>query len=305
MNIIAASTWGRVVRADAPLMRPAQITEMTVHYTGAKNVNRSQDQIASYIKAIERSQTNKDPNLSAISYNFAIDKFGRIWELRGWTYRNAANGTSSNSTSFSVVFLVGVEDNQPTPDMIKAVQWLYSEGVRRFKNQLVVKGHQQHKATACPGGALQKLVNSGDIQRGSTSLPTPAPRPPAPPTAPLPAPQRPVIPTPVTTVGPSRPEVPSTYTVVSGDSWWRIAEKTLGKGARWREIFTLNGSPRTLRPGQVLRLPGSLYTVIQGDTYWNLAVRFLGQGSRWQEISRLNGNAPLTPGRVIKLPERS
>lgn len=48
-----------------------------------------------------------------------------------------------------------------------------------------------------------------------------------------------------------------TYTVVSGDSWWSIAQKTLGKGTRWKEISDLNGSVRTLYPGQVVKVPGA------------------------------------------------
>ncbi len=46
--------------------------------------------------------------------------------------------------------------------------------------------------------------------------------------------------------------------VRSGDSMWKIAQRTLGNGDRWREIANLN--PRTnadhLVVGEELRLPG-------------------------------------------------
>lgn len=50
-----------------------------------------------------------------------------------------------------------------------------------------------------------------------------------------------------------------TYTVKSGDSLWKIAQKTLGKGGRYMEIINLNTdkikNPNLIYPGQVLTLP--------------------------------------------------
>lgn len=58
-----------------------------------------------------------------------------------------------------------------------------------------------------------------------------------------------------------RPPV-RTYTVVSGDSLWKIAQKLLGNGNRWQEIYSYNnnrniigGNPNLIKPGQVLSIP--------------------------------------------------
>jgi DNA-binding SARP family transcriptional activator len=62
-----------------------------------------------------------------------------------------------------------------------------------------------------------------------------------------------------------RPER-ETYRVLSGDSLWRIAERELGSGFRWREIYRLNEGtrfsdgrcltdPHLIYPGWVLELP--------------------------------------------------
>ena len=55
---------------------------------------------------------------------------------------------------------------------------------------------------------------------------------------------------------------PKTYTVVSGDNLWTIAQRLLGDGSRWREIYSYNnnksiigGNPNLIRPGQVLSIP--------------------------------------------------
>jgi nucleoid-associated protein YgaU len=55
---------------------------------------------------------------------------------------------------------------------------------------------------------------------------------------------------------------PKTYTVVSEDNLWTIAQRLLGDGSRWNEIYSYNnnksiigGNPNLIRPGQVLSIP--------------------------------------------------
>lgn len=56
--------------------------------------------------------------------------------------------------------------------------------------------------------------------------------------------------------------IPKTYTVVSGDNLWKIAQRYLGDGSRWKEIYSYNnnksiigGNPNLIYPGQVLSIP--------------------------------------------------
>ena len=52
-----------------------------------------------------------------------------------------------------------------------------------------------------------------------------------------------------------------TFPVKSGDCLWRIAQKFLGSGSRYTEIYNLNrdkiSNPNLIYPGQVLRIPNS------------------------------------------------
>lgn len=58
---------------------------------------------------------------------------------------------------------------------------------------------------------------------------------------------------------PNDKQQPKTYTMVAGDSLWKVAQKQLGNGARWKEIQTLNGIKdadlKRLAAGKVLKLP--------------------------------------------------
>ena len=58
---------------------------------------------------------------------------------------------------------------------------------------------------------------------------------------------------------PAEPAEGTTYVVVAGDSLWKIAQKHLGSGARWGEIYAANrdivSDPSLIYIGQVLDIP--------------------------------------------------
>jgi len=53
------------------------------------------------------------------------------------------------------------------------------------------------------------------------------------------------------------PAAPRTYTVVSGDTLWAIAEKFYGDGSQYQKIASASGvsNPDLIQPGQVLTIP--------------------------------------------------
>ncbi|GIP55964.1 LysM peptidoglycan-binding domain-containing protein [Paenibacillus vini] len=61
---------------------------------------------------------------------------------------------------------------------------------------------------------------------------------------------------------PARPDTrvkPKTYTLVAGDNLWKVAQKVLGDGSKYKQIQTLNGIKdselKKLPVGKVLKLP--------------------------------------------------
>jgi hypothetical protein len=164
-----ASEWGRTIQSRPP--RPGVVTHLTVHWVGTKSYGRSRDQIPAGIKQIEQGQFARMPDLSAIGYNFLIDKWGRIWEGRGWQYRNAANGANTNNlTSMSVCVLVGISDATPTAETIRGLQTLWRQTSAHFGRQLTVQCHRDVRNTACPGPELTSLVRSGIISGGGNKV---------------------------------------------------------------------------------------------------------------------------------------
>lgn len=60
----------------------------------------------------------------------------------------------------------------------------------------------------------------------------------------------------------AKPAAQRYYTVVSGDSLWKIAAKYLGSGGKWSTIYnanrgTIGGNPNIIHPGMRLLIPNS------------------------------------------------
>ncbi|MNR82463.1 Murein DD-endopeptidase MepM [compost metagenome] len=155
------------------------------------------------------------------------------------------------------------------------------------------------------------------------------------PTPAKPAQPEPAKPEPAKPAEPKPAPAPATTTVQKGDSLSAIAQRTLGDGNRWREIYDLNkdvigGNPNLIHPGMTLKLPGGAaapqpapapqpkpepkptagpsYTVQSGDSLSAIAARTLGNSDRWREIYDLNrdviGSNPnqIHAGMTLRLP---
>ena len=106
-----------------------------------------------------------------------------------------------------------------------------------------------------------------------------------------------------------------------GDSWWKLAERYLGSGARWRELRSLN--PAANQPAESLQAgttivvpelskpaalrPRTSVAVKQGDTLWGLSREYLGHGTSWGCLANANPQVSdftrLAIGTTLRLPD--
>lgn len=110
------------------------------------------------------------------------------------------------------------------------------------------------------------------------------------------------------------------YTVKRGDSLWRIAEKHLGSGTRFKEIAALNtyvlaNNPDYLEAGLVLRLPvppkpadeigasDDTYVVEPGDTLSEIAEEEMGVAERYPQIFEASTNTIQPDGTRLTDPD--
>lgn len=96
---------------------------------------------------------------------------------------------------------------------------------------------------------------------------------------------------------PTGEQLPAAYTVVAGDSLWKIAEKAYGSGYNWTDIYQENKDalrdPGQLEIGMKLNLPKAELKVIthqvtRGETLWGLASTYCGSGGEWQKLAAAN-----------------
>ena len=123
--------------------------------------------------------------------------------------------------------------------------------------------------------------------------------------------------------------VPSTaavidYIVQPGDNLWKIAQKFLGNGGYWKQIYRDNkdviSNPDRLRVGQHIKIyltagngmagvsgtasnlsmpaAGNTYVVQPGDTLWRIAGQVYGKNERWREIYEANRTILSDPKRI-------
>jgi len=232
------SAWVTTRPVTGPAFNWAGINLIVIHYTAADDLidgdpGESADRLDDYIRSAHNSYLN-DPNRGySLGYSIAVDWLGGTWEIRGDTFKCAAN-LNLNDRAIAILVLVDWQD-PASKFATAAIQNLVSQIRAKAPGAIIIghrEGPQYHpKATKtrCPGDGVFAQLKAGVFEPGTT--------PPAdPPTDP----------------GPTT----STYTVVAGDGWFAIGRKT---GVEVGPLLAVNGASLStmLHPGQVLKVPGT------------------------------------------------
>lgn len=139
-----------------------------VHYLGAAYTDRPHTQCAAYVRHIQTLHMD-ERGWSDIGYSFLVCTHGWVYEGRGLTRRNSANGnTALNEQDYAVLLLVGSSGlTTPTVEQLHggrdAIEYCRSEGPAGAW----VGGHKDGYATQCPGDAVYAWVKSGAPRPGS------------------------------------------------------------------------------------------------------------------------------------------
>lgn len=189
-DIHSRSQWGarppKTTLSIAPDLKLA-----VVHHSVNANTYRA-DEVPALLRSIQAYHMDAQ-GWDDIAYNFAVDRFGRIWEARGGGVGNAVIGGHArgfNTYSTGVVMLGDFTSSRPTNAAVAAVAdvigWKFahqqvdirgttpftSMGSPRFESGTVVElprivGHRDVGQTGCPGQQLYDRLD--EIRRAAIS----------------------------------------------------------------------------------------------------------------------------------------
>lgn len=171
------SEWGAAPpKRDLNPFIPAAVRGVCIHYTGSGS-RANISNMAAYLRSIQVhyfNGGNSGEDYPDIAYNVGVDLDGNLYELRGWTVRGGANGTTASNATYPSIFLVMGDADEVTPEMVEAVR----EAIRRFRaiypDCLEIHGHREFYGTSCPGPAMA-FVQDGSFEPLSAAVESPAP----------------------------------------------------------------------------------------------------------------------------------
>jgi N-acetylmuramoyl-L-alanine amidase-like protein len=139
---------------------------ITLHYIGVDGVNLSD--IPDVLRGDQRDYVlNRGYSLG---YNSAVSPDGDEWEIRGFDYRCAANGSQPvNIPSYAIQLMLPNTWSVPTENQIASVRNLVAKirataAAAGNNDFLEINGHRDLKATACPGDVIYNMIQNGTFE---------------------------------------------------------------------------------------------------------------------------------------------
>ncbi len=182
MNIVTRARWGaRYAAGTGPLTLP--VAEVWLHHTVTLapdlaftdlNGDSTDDDEARAMRQVE--QIGQDRFGAGFSYTFAVMPSGRVYQGTG-PGRVGTHTQYRNSRSHAIVLVGNYEENEPTPQMLRAVAHLLRHGKAAgwWGEAKLNGGHRDLKQTACPGIRAYRRI--ADINRMAALAPSPDPAP--------------------------------------------------------------------------------------------------------------------------------
>ena len=140
------------------------VNKLTIHHSGDGKpfLGESTADVARHLQIVQQAHLQR--GMIDIAYHFAVDRTGRVWQLRWLEYegqhvRRSPNGVPNNPHNIGVVMLgdfdkQGVTVNQRDRlfTMVRLLRNKYSLAQR------VVYMHGELVGTSCPGARLRPLI---------------------------------------------------------------------------------------------------------------------------------------------------
>lgn len=161
--------------ASAAPLKAHATKGVKIHYEGTPVPVQDHSHCKTQWTSIRKSHlANRAEGYSDIAYSFGVCRHGAVLEGRGLGRRTGANGNQElNANHDAVCVLYGTNDKSVSPEVVEGVKWVIRY-LREHSTGSEIKGHRDGYATACPGGPLYALVQSGAFEPGKAEPNKPA-----------------------------------------------------------------------------------------------------------------------------------
>lgn len=147
----------------APTVSPAAWAPMSkgsiIHWNGPAMGNYTPLQVPELIRATWKFHTGPSRGWLDIAYNFAIDRFGEVWEGRGDFTWNAASGENYANTEYlAFEIMIGVGDPIP-PSLQNTLAGIY-RSIYQNRGANFMTYHRFVTPTECPGDEIIRIIEN-------------------------------------------------------------------------------------------------------------------------------------------------
>lgn len=172
------------------------IKYIVVHYGG---VNMSEERLRNTVRYFRDTQRDYVDNRGySIGYQIGVDRFGDLWELRGFDFKNAANNSTwpgspyyqdwpksstgqprPNDVTVSIHVILPLS-GEYLPDQLEGCRAAVALIRERIGRSVPVIPHSDVVQTSCPGDPMRAAIAAGLLEPVTPPPPPPPPPPPVP-----------------------------------------------------------------------------------------------------------------------------
>ena len=137
-DIISRAEWGaRPPRAPLTRWNISLLHGVTIHHFASPRSASRPAGSAALMQRVQRA--HQAGEFFDIAYNFCFDRFGQIFEARGWQWQSGGNGTTDANRNYLAFCYMGHSDLDGFPEAAQdACGQLLREAFRRGVDRVVV-----------------------------------------------------------------------------------------------------------------------------------------------------------------------
>lgn len=169
MKLVTRKEWGARPPKRTPDKFNGPLRGLTVHWGGPRVGTSTHDRCDDKVRGWQNFHMDTK-GWNDIAYNWVVCPHGYLYEGRGASASNAANGYRAVNETYLAVCYLGGKGEAFTNEAKQAILEL-----KDYLKAPRLNAHRDHKSTECPGGVIYAWVSQGARPEPKPVTPAPSP----------------------------------------------------------------------------------------------------------------------------------